>query len=299
MSISVRPPAGTSEVATAHLRSIPLLRSISDAHLTQLVGAFERFHIGEGDVLFEAGSAPTHFLLLVAGEVSLFEGDVVRFRLRPIAPIGELGSITGLRRNTTAKATSPAEIWRIEAPSLMKFFEAHGDVAFPFHYNLLKLSADKIRRDDKRLNEMRANVIRTQKAMKRLREIVLEAPETSLSKPIFETLDALIQQNRKSHYLVSPSESFLAHVRTDDGLKVSVRELSDTMLRMEHAPDPVPALRSHWSAVLVTPDCELPVSGSVEDVTDGMLVQLDPFIDEYAQRLEDYLTRVQMTDYVV
>ena len=70
------------------LRAIPLFDSITDAHLGELIGAFERLSLAEGTVLFEAGSEPEHFLLQISGEVALQEKGETRFRLSPIAPIG-------------------------------------------------------------------------------------------------------------------------------------------------------------------------------------------------------------------
>src|SRR5205823_858344 len=137
--------------------------------------------LGAGEVLFEAGTAPEHFLLLLKGEVALREpgapGAEPRFRLLPIAPIGELGAVTGLKRNTTAVTSQPSHVLRIGVAALTSFFEKHGDVAFPFYHNLLNIVADKVRRDTRRVDEMRANLIRTQKAMKRLRDLVLETEE--------------------------------------------------------------------------------------------------------------------------
>src|SRR4051812_28219587 len=174
-------------VRPSDLHAIPLFQNITEDHLAELMGAFERLTLAEGHVLFEAGSGPEHFLLLVSGEVTLREAGEPRFRLTPIAPIGELGAVTGLRRNTTAVTTQASEVWRIGVPALMDFFERHGDVAFPFYHNLLNVVADKVRRDTRRLDEMRANLIRTQKSMKRMLETVLEAEETPLSKTVAET----------------------------------------------------------------------------------------------------------------
>ena len=128
-------------VTPSDLRAIPLFEDISDEHLESLMGVFERRQHVKDDVLFVAGDRPTDLLLLVRGEVALYEGDEVRFRLRPIAPIGELGAITGLRRYTTAKVTEPSEVWRIPTKSLLDFFEANGDVAFPFYHALLNIVA--------------------------------------------------------------------------------------------------------------------------------------------------------------
>ena len=290
-------------VRPSDLHAIPLFHGITDDHLAELMGACERLSLPAGEVLFEAGSEPTHFLLLTAGEVVLREpgtdGDP-RFRLSPIAPIGELGAVTGLIRNTSAVTSQPSEVWRIGVPELRQFFEKHGDVGFPFYHNLLNIVADKVRRDARRVEEVRANLIRTQKGMKRLLELVLESEETPLSKTVAETLEDLIEHNRRIHYLVEPTSTLTSWVRLDAGATVPVKEISDGLLRITASPASPVAMGTEWSGVLVTPGGEVPVSGKVESAdAAGALIKLDLFIDQYAAVLRDYLTRVQMLDFVV
>jgi CRP-like cAMP-binding protein len=287
-------------VRPSDLHAIPLFHGITDDHLAELMSAFERLDLAAGTVLFEAGSVPEHFLLLVRGEVVLREpGDQEpRFRLQPPAPIGELGAVTGLKRNTTATTATEAHVWRIGVGELTRFFEKHGDVAFPFYHNLLNIVADKVRRDTRRVEEMRSNIIRTQKAMKQLRDFVLESEETPLSKRLADTLDDLIEHNRRAHYLVEPTSTLKSWVRLDGGATVPVLELSDSLLRL--GTSVTPARGEHWSGVLVTPGGEVPVSGTVEaNDASGVLIKLDLFIEQYAAVLRDYLTRVQMLDFVV
>ncbi|AUX27573.1 cAMP-binding protein [Sorangium cellulosum] len=285
-------------VRPADLHAIPLFERITEEHLDALMKAFQRQEVPSGHVLFEAGSAPSHLLLLVQGEVALIEAGETRFRLSPISPIGELGALTGIRRMTTAVTTQPSEIWRIGIAELRDFFEAHGDVAYPFYNNLLNVVAGKIRRDARRLEEVRANLIRTQKSMKRLLELVLDSEETPLSKVICSTLEDLIEKNRRSHYLVEPAHTLKSSVRLDSGALVPVTELSDGWLRLAGLRDAEKG--AYWSGVLILPTREIPVSGTIDSVSEqGALVKLDLLIDEYATALQDYLTRLQMLDFVV
>jgi CRP-like cAMP-binding protein len=289
-------------VRPSDLHAIPLFHEITEDHLAELLRACETLTLGAGEVLFEAGSEPRHLLLLVAGEVALHEPGAPepRFRLRPIAPIGELGAVTGLARNTRAETMEPSEVLRIGVAELRQFFEDHGDVAFPFYHNLLSIVTDKVRRDEHRLDETRANLIRSQKGMKRLLQLVLESEETPLSKTICETLEHLIEHNRRIHYLVAPPPALASAVRLDGGATLPVKEISDTLLRVVAPPGPPLARGAPFSAVLVTPGGEVPVIGKVESADHAsLLVKLDLFIDQYAAVLRDHLTRVQMLDYIV
>ena len=285
-------------IRPADLHAIPLFEGITETHLAELLEAMERVELVPGTVLFEAGTEPLHFALLVRGEIALEQEGTVRFRLAPLAPIGELGALTGLYRNTRAVATTESEILRIGVVTLMKFSEAHGDVAFPFYNNLLKIVAAKMHRDATRLEEMRTNIIRTQKAMKELRDRVLEAEETPISKKVCDTLEPLIEKNRRGHYMVTPAYALSTSVRHDDGRMLPVSAMSEGFIKVVNLPHTAP--NHEVSFVLITPIGEIPISGKVVQATDdGVLVELDMLIDEYAKKLQAHLTRVQMLDFVV
>ncbi|MCK6536065.1 MAG: Crp/Fnr family transcriptional regulator [Polyangiaceae bacterium] len=286
-------------VAPSALRKIPLLSNITDEHLAQLVAACKVRKARDGEVLFEAGKVSDRFLILTQGQVSLREGADERFRLKPIAPVGELGALARLDRRITAVASGDAELLDIGVDELMQFFEDHGDVAFPFHYNLLRVVADKIRRDTRRLEEMRRNLMTTQKAMKRMLDAVLEGEDTPLNKQLYDQLASLIEQNKKGHYLVEPAEALPTAVRLDDGSIVAVRAISKDSLHLPKSENG-PARGEHWSGVLLLPEREIAVSGTVDgsDGT-GVAIRLDLLIDDYNRAIEDHLTRLQMLDFVL
>jgi CRP/FNR family transcriptional regulator, cyclic AMP receptor protein len=285
-------------IRPADLHAIPLFEGITEAHLAHLLAGLERVTLAPGEVLFEAGTEPKHFWLLVSGEIALEQAGEVRFRLAPIAPIGELGALTGLYRNTRAVATEASELYRIGVVALMRFFESHGDVAFPFYHNLLKIVAQKVHRDAMRQTDMRANIIRTQKAMKELRDRVLEAEETPISRQVCDTLDTLIEHNRRVHYMVTPAYALSTSVRLDTGVLIPVSAMSDRYLELVSLPDA--KVGDEVSFVLVIPNDEIPVLGKVRQTAEGMvLVELDLLIEEYTKKLGEHLTRVQMLDFVV
>ncbi len=284
--------------STDELRKLPLFANITDEHIKELLSAFEAQTLSVGDVLFEEGSAPERFILLIEGEVSLCSGAEERFLLKPLAPIGELGTVTTIPRRLTAVAKTECQILSLSKSGLMAFFEQHGDVAFPFHHNLLNVVGDKVRRDEQRLDDMRSNLISTQKAMKAMRQALLDADDTPLNSQLYEQLDTLIEQNRRGHYMVEPTPAFEVFVKLDDGVRLPVAALSNEVLRVRDA-DSISG-NENWSGVLVFPDGELPVSGAVSASVGGTVtIDLDPLIEEYETSLEDQLTRLQMLDVVV
>ena len=288
------------------LRALPLFQGISEVRLEQLVATFRTSTHKAGSVLFQPGDTATRFELLAKGQVTIEEErtstevPAVRFDLRPLAPLGELGALTGLPRSTTATATTDVEILSVNVGDLLGFFDANGDIGLAFYKNLLGLVSDKVRRDRSRIEDMRGNIVRTQKAMKQMRETVLAAAETEISKPIFDTLDTLIERNRRAHYRVSPTAAYPAHVRLDDGRIVPVLEVSEGHVKVAGTTKELTKDPTFWAGVLVVPSTEILLSGSVlREGEGGVVVKLDTLVDEYKAKLDDYTTRVQLLDFVV
>jgi CRP/FNR family transcriptional regulator, cyclic AMP receptor protein len=282
------------------LKSLPLFQGINEVRLGELVAAFRPTTHKAGTVLFKAGDVATHFELLAKGEVCLEESPTTRFDLKPVSPIGELGALTGIPRSTTATATTDVEILTIPVGDLLGFFDANADIGLAFYKNLLSVVSDKVRRDRVRLGEMRANLIRTQKTMKQMRETVLAAAETEISKPLFESLDQLIDNNRRANYRVSPTDGYPAQVRLDNGHLARVMEVSEGYLKVEGKTADLTSDPSYWAGVLVMPTAEILVSGTILRENAGdVVVKLDTLVDDFKAKLDDYSVRLQLLDYVV
>jgi CRP-like cAMP-binding protein len=281
------------------LRGVPLFHDFSARHLEALTSVLVAQTHPPAHVLFREGEQAKRFLVLVRGEVALKEAGTELFRLRPVSTIGELGALAGLPRNTEAVTATEADIWGVDVTALLQLFDRQGELAFRFYRNLLGAAADKVRRDRRRMHDMRDNLIRTQKRMKQLRELVLATRETEISKPIFEALDELIEHNRRAHYRVTPAPALPASVRLEDGSTVRVLELSEGFLKLELPAASWPKGRE-WSAVLQLPSGEILVSGQVLRAgADGVVMKLDLLIDAYKAALADYITRLQMLDFVI
>jgi len=283
-----------------HLSCLPLLRGITEAQLLQLATVLEPVSLPEGEILFEAGQVATVFYVLAAGEVAIYEEDQVRYRLRPIAPIGELGALAGLARNNTAIVSQQAQLWRVSRDALFTFFDARPNIGLPFFQNLMQLLADKVRRDQVRIEDMRRNIIRTQKAMKQMRDLLLESQDTVISEPLHNRLDELIRNNRRVNYRLEPPESLAAAVKLKDGSRAPVVQISRTHLSFQLEGAELPQDGSHWIGVLCLSGPEIPVSGHVlRTVGRRVDLKLDLLIEEYGSILDGYLTRVQMLDYLL
>jgi CRP-like cAMP-binding protein len=277
------------------LRTIPLFQGFGDAELGEIGTLFTPVAIDPQTPLFDVGESATTFYVLTRGEVELTGDDV--FKLRPPALIGELGALTGLPRSTKATATPGSELWQVSAKKIQDFLAAHQELGIQFLVNLLTVVADKVHRDQQRLADMRGNLISTQKELKRLRELVLDAPETPLSAPVHDTLDRLITHNRRVNYRVEPPAALAASVKFDAGV-APIADLSRTHITVQLPAEVTGAAVGAWmSGVADLAGTQIPISGRVHRASGKKLtLELDLMIDEFSSALEGYLTRAQLLD---
>jgi len=280
--------------SASELRTIQLFHGFGDEELAELADLFKQVEPHDKP-LFDVNEPATTLYLLTKGEVVLDRpGDDV-FRLRPAALIGELGALTGLQRSTRATVTPGSVVWALPAKRLQAYLADHQELGVRFLVNLLSAVADKVHRDQRRMADMRANLIATQKELKRLRELVLESVETPISAPVHDTLDKLITHNRRVNYRVEPPPSLAAHCRFEKDT-APIADISRTHVTV-HLPHDPPAVGGWVSGVAHLAGTEIPISGRVARTTGHkMTVELDLMIDEYAAALEGYLTRAQLLD---
>lgn len=286
-------------IGPAELHGIHLFRDFSDDKVQRLAELFEPVGANEGEILFSQGEAAGAFYILMAGEVSLRQDEREVYLLKPPCLIGELGATTGIIRHCRAVVGPKAVLRRINSERLHDFCSRAPDIGIPFYRALLASAAEKIAHDQRRTAEMRENIIVTQKAMKGLRDFILESPDSPISRRVHDTLEGLIQQNRRANYRVEPPPALAANLRLDDGRVATVVELSRTHINFRLA-GRLPAPTSEISGVLVLAGPEIPASGRVIRVQgDRVVLVLDLLLDEFAAVLEGYLARVQMFDFLV
>jgi CRP-like cAMP-binding protein len=281
-------------------RMVPLFADLDDVQLEVLIGATQCRKLPAGHVLFEKGSVADCWFLLTEGAISVRDEDGERFLVRAIATVGELSVFTEEERRLTAVVAEPSTVLFLPRGELQKLLEQNGSLAFGLMRGLLRLTGRKIGRDQRRLREMRENIVSTQKAMKRMQDFLLEGEDNPLHSALFEELDALVEQNKRWHYLVEPSRLVPTHVRLDGGVTIQVKAISNEWLHFDKPSDVTLTVGQHVTCVLLLDGDELPISGTVETIAENEVdVFLDELIPEYDRKLADHLARAQMLDVVL
>lgn len=283
------------------LRTISLFQDFPQEELAELAAKFQATTLRDGGLLFEVGEQAAGLYVLTAGEVTLHVPGEDTVTLRPPAMIGELGGVAGLARNGRAFASDGSELWQLSQAAIQSMFVERPGVAIRFLNNLLTNVAEKVRRDRRRLADMRTNLITTQKSLKALRDLVLESKDTPVSAPIHSTLDRLIVNNRRVNYRVAPPSSLASYLRVDIG-RAPVVELSRTHITVAwpDGPATLPPVGEWISGIADLAGKEVVVSGTVmRSGNRNVTIELDLLIEESVAVLEGYLTRVQLLDILV
>ena len=290
---------GEATLSKEYLHAIPLFRGIEPELLSELASRFERVTAAPGEKLFSATEPAEALFVLCAGEVSIGRNDTQLHLLRPPAVIGELGAITGIARTSDATASADSEVWRIGAEALRGYVDEHPGAGGTMMGNLLAIVADKVGRDQQRLEDMRGNIIRTQKAMKKIREYLLESEDTQVSEFVHGVVEEQIKQNRRVNYRVVPPPAHPATFRADGGTSVPVVEISRNHISVVATGDPSNDV-DRITGVLDLDGIDIAISGKmVRTQEDRFDIEVDLLVDEYTASLEGYLTRVQLLDFLV
>jgi hypothetical protein len=202
-------------------------------------------------------------------------------------------------RHCRAVVGPKAVLRRVDSARLHDFCSRNPDIGLALYRALLGSAAEKIAHDQRRTAEMREHIIVTQKAMKGLRDFILESPDSPISRRVHDTLEGQIQQNRRANYRVEPPTALAASFRLDDGRVATVVELSRTHVNFRLT-GALPEPNGEISGVLVLAGPEIPASGRVLRIQGNrVVIVLDLLLDEFAAVLEGYLARVQMFDFLV
>lgn len=281
------------------LSQLPLFSGFSDEEIQSFVDMSERKTVPKGEVLFEAGSQPQAVYLLVRGSVTVTNAEEEVLLATSPSFIGELSAMTGEDRNLSAAAAEESEVLAASIDALWSFLQKNPSFALRFQRNLLELSARKIGRDRARLKQMKENIVNTQHAMKAMREALLEGEDNPLHALLFEQLDALIEHNRRIHYLVQPSRLVRTEIRLDGGTTHRVMALSNEWVFFEEPPSNL-VLNSEIRAVLLLEGQELLISGTVDRVDENEAgIFLDALVEVYEESFNRHLTKAQLLDVVL
>lgn len=139
------------------LKKIPLFSDFSLAELAELRSAMEVERKPAGSVIIREGQeGGRDFFILVDGEVSVRQGDMVVARRRPYSPVGELAFIADRKRTATVAAETDCVLLRVFAERVMRTVERDPMVHWKLMKAVARLLCDRWAELDRRVRELLA-----------------------------------------------------------------------------------------------------------------------------------------------
>ena len=95
------------------IEKIPMFKNLGPENARKVLMGCEFRNAGPWEVLCQHKGASNELFILLSGRLGIFSGDNVQLAaVQPVAPVGEMGLITGESRSATVNGrSSTAESW--------------------------------------------------------------------------------------------------------------------------------------------------------------------------------------------
>jgi hypothetical protein len=107
----------------AQLQNVAAFDRLSTQQLVGLAEALKEERYGAGDSIFAEGDEGNGLYFVVEGEVEISKGDRPLERLGPWAFFGELSSLDGVPRSSSARARESVQLLRLDRQNLLELME--------------------------------------------------------------------------------------------------------------------------------------------------------------------------------
>jgi CRP-like cAMP-binding protein len=118
--------------AAAAFAELDIFSSFSDEQLRLLVFVCEDISLAPGEVLYAAGDAADGAYVLVAGALEATHSPVegsARFRIEPVALVGELGLMLTRPRGASVRAARTSSLLFVPRGPFLKLLRSHPELA--------------------------------------------------------------------------------------------------------------------------------------------------------------------------
>jgi hypothetical protein len=105
------------------LQGVPAFGRLSTQQLVNLAETLQEARYATGELIFAEGDEGDGLYIVLAGEVELTLGDAVLERIGPGAFFGELSTLDGVPRSTSARACEETRVLRVSREDLLALME--------------------------------------------------------------------------------------------------------------------------------------------------------------------------------
>lgn len=135
---------------------------------------------GSWEVLCTVREASNELFILLSGQLGIYtDANVQLATVQPVAPVGEMGLITGEPRSATVKALERSNLLVLKKPAFESLMRNHGDICLKVYCNVIQTLWGRLgqsRRQQREvsldLDDHQSHLQRVEREISRLRDPV-------------------------------------------------------------------------------------------------------------------------------
>lgn len=134
-------------------QKIPFLKDLSAAQVNRVIKSGKIESVDAGKRLCKAGDHSNAMWILLAGKLSILDGETVLATLEAVDIAGEMGLVTGLPRSTTIQVTANVVLVEIQKLRLDALVKDDLDLERKLYRNMLQSLCGKLRQNNAQMTQ--------------------------------------------------------------------------------------------------------------------------------------------------
>lgn len=150
---------------------IPMFNGLGVENVKKVLQACESRNAEVGEVLCRFGDPSTEMLILLSGQLRVFTASRVQVaEVAPVAPVGEMGLITGQPRSATVVVAEKANLLVIKKVAFDRLIRQSGEFCAQVHRNVIHTLSQRLRGTRLRAGAAAAELAELEAQLDRLKE---------------------------------------------------------------------------------------------------------------------------------
>lgn len=128
------------------IKRIPLFQGLATDQVVSLLKVCDRCKLEPRERLCSYGEPSNDMYILLSGELSVRTAEGVQFaKIKPIAPVGEMGIFTGEPRSATVMASEPSALLALNKNKLDMFMRRNPPIEVAISRSLINTLSQRLR----------------------------------------------------------------------------------------------------------------------------------------------------------
>jgi putative ABC transport system ATP-binding protein len=132
------------------IEKIPMFKNLGAENARRVLMGCEFRQAVPWQVLCRHKDASDELYILLSGQLAIYNGDNVELAVvKPVAPVGEMGLITGEARSATVKVIERAKLLVLRKAAFDSLMRSHGPICLQVYCNVVQIMGQRLQASQK------------------------------------------------------------------------------------------------------------------------------------------------------